>query len=309
MLTTLFNLPVLCFLGGVVFKNGYRLPPKVQTALTVFLLFSIGLKGGAPLMEQALATHYILILALLILWGLVQPILAFFLLKTFTQVDRLTAVAISASFGSVSVMTFAAGVSYLEQMGVPYHELILAALALMEMPAIISGVFIAKWIDRSCGRWGAVLKESLLNKALLSILMGMGVGMCFPIVSETVLWAFKPLLCLFLFDMGLVVGSHRKNLQSFSWALNLFAVYMPLIGGFAGLLLSYIFRVDVGTATLISILTASASYIAVPAAMRMVLPQAKESIYLPLSLGIAFPFNVLVGIPLYYYLAHRLLGS
>lgn len=316
-LNNLFNLPLLCFLCGILttfIRPGVSLPKRVNQFLTIYILFSIGLKGGGPISDHFTSSisSFIPILTLLIVCGLSQPVLSFFLLRLFTKVDFLTAAAISASFGSVSVMTFVAAISFLDQLHIHYQELIIAALAVMEIPAIISGVFIAKMCDRKESKLSKILRESLVNKAILTIVIGMVVGILmtatgFSKVSDTVFVSFKPLLCLFLFDMGLHVGGHRSHFCDFSWSLNLFGVYMPLIGGFVGLLLSYLMHVDVGTGTLIAVLTASASYIAVPAAMRIVLPQAKESIYLPLSLGIAFPFNVIIGIPLYYHFAIKLL--
>jgi hypothetical protein len=250
-----------------------------------------------------------MILIGLILWGFLNPLLSFYLLKSFTRVDRVTAAAIAASFGSVSVMTFITATSFLDQLKVDYQGFIIPALAIMEIPAIISGIFLAKTFDKgSSSSFGKLLRESLINKAIVAMVVGLVTGIVFYAnqltpISDTFLRSFKPLLCLFLFDMGLHVGFQKQHLRSFSWSLNIFAVYMPLIGGSFGLFLSYLLGLDAGTGTLVAVLTASASYIAVPAAMRIALPEAKEAIYLPLSLGIAFPFNVIVGIPLYYYLA------
>jgi hypothetical protein len=321
ILKNIFNIPLLCFLSGIFFtliRPGLRLPIRISKTLTIYILFCIGLKGGAPLAEHSISSpvFFSIILGGLFLWGLLSPLLSFYLLRLFTSVDRITAAAIAGCFGSVSVMTFITAISFLDQIKVDYQQLIVAALAIMEIPAIISAVFLAKIFDKThlspSSTIPKLLVESLFNKAILGILIGIFTGVIFysnnlTEITNNILTPFKLLLCLFLFDMGLNVGVQRQHFRSFSWSLNLFGVYMPLIGGLFGLLLSYFLGVDVGTGTLIAVLTASASYIAVPAAMQIALPQAKEAIYLPLSLGIAFPFNVIIGIPLYYYLALILL--
>ncbi len=318
VVANLFNLPLLCFLVGIgvaLVKPGIRLPVNLNRALTVYILFSIGLKGGGP-MAAHFSSSFLLfstILSALIIWGLLNPLLSFYLLRSFTRVDSATAAAIGASFGSVSVMTFITAVAFLEQMQVNYEQFIIAVLAIMEIPAIISGVFIAQKFNtnplKTPSSFMKLLQESIFNKAIIAILIGLFSGALLysnhlSHITSSLLLSFKPLLCLFLLDMGLSVGQQKKHFRSFSWPLNFFGLYMPLIGAGFGLFLSYLLGLDAGTGTLIAVLTASASYIAVPAAMRIALPEAQEAIYLPLSLGVAFPFNVIIGIPIYYYLAN-----
>lgn len=252
-------------------------------------------------------------MGVLVLWCLIQPFISYALLRKFSRVDSATAAAIAACFGSVSVMTFATGTAFLEKLDVPFQPQTVAFLAVMEVPAILSGLFISKWMSCSEGKPTKNLWiETLLNKTILMLLLGMIVGVVchqikFDILPSYFLISFKPLLCLFLFYMGLLIEKQRKDLSGFSWPLSLFGFYTPLLGGIFGIFVSYLFGLDVGTGTLIAILSASASYIAVPAAMKIALPEAKEGVYLPLSLGIAFPFNVLIGIPIYYVLASKLL--
>jgi hypothetical protein len=314
------NLPLFCFLFGIIltiFKTKFSKPKNLIKILTLYILFCVGLKGGGPLAEhiQSSAYTFFPVLAALIAWGLVQPFLSFYILKRFTRLDLMTAAAVAASFGSVSVMTLITSIAFLDQLKVSYEQYIIAILAVMEIPAIISGLFLAKkFIPSSIqnSKIGEILKESFLNKAILTIIGGMIVGTAlygigFKRAALEILTPFKPALCLFLFDMGLKVGNHRDQFRLLSWPVHLFGLYMPLIGASFGLWISYLFKLDTGTATLICILAASASYIAVPAAMRIALPQAKEAIYVPLSIGITFPFNILIGIPLYYYLANLVL--
>jgi hypothetical protein len=211
-------------------------------------------------------------------------------------------------------MTFAAGTAFLDKLHIPYETLVVAVLAMMEVPAILSGLFISKTRNES-----SVLKtknlwiHTIFNKTILMIFLGMAVGMIchrsdLSYLFPKILILFKPCLCLFLLNMGLLIGKRREDLNQFSWSLSLFGLYMPLIGGAFGIAFSYFFGLDPGTGTLIAILSASASYIAVPAAVKIAIPQAKEAIYLPLSLGIAFPFNVLIGIPIYYVASMKLLS-
>lgn len=317
VLQNLVNLPLICFLVGVFMAfliPNLKTPSFLKKFLTVAILFSIGLKGGAPLIEHSFSQSksFFIILGSLIGWAMIHPVLSFYILKTFTRIDKATAAAIAACFGSISVITFITAVSFLDQINISYQGFIIAALAIMDVPAIISGLFLAKK-GASCEKepkrsFLKLLKESLMNKAILSILSGLIVGGLMVMlekaaINETILSGFKPILSVFLFDMGLSVGLKRADLKSFSWSLSLFGLYMPIIGGLFGILLSHFLSLDPGTGTLMAVLCASASYIAVPAAMKVALPQAKEALYLPLSLAMAFPFNIVVGIPLYYYLA------
>lgn len=317
IIKNLFNLPLLCFIGGVALALWRKMPTfplRLHRFLTIYILFCIGLKGGAPLVAYfgSSPLFFGVVLGSLVLYGFLQPFLSFYLLKIFTRVDRSTAAAVSASFGSISVMTLIAGTSFLDHLHVSYEKFVLAILAVMEIPAIISGIFLARNETSSSSGTGKLFLETLLNRAILAIVGGLVVGALLgsslPFLQTSLQISFQPILCLFLFDMGLHVGLHRDNLRSFSWPLSLFGIYMPLLGAMAGLGMSYCLGLDAGTGTLIAVLTASASYIAVPAAMRIALPEAKEAVYLPLSLGIAFPFNVVIGIPLYYRIALSLLS-
>jgi len=313
----LINLPLICFLLGVALafiRPSIKFPSIIKKILTVSILFSIGLKGGGPLIEHSTSKSQIFfyLTGFLVIWAMLQPILSYFLLKAFTKIDKATAAAIAACFGSISVITFITAVSFLDQINMSYQSFIIAALAIMDIPAIISGIIIAK-NGASSDKENQpsifkLIKESLMNKAILSIMAGLIVGGVLvktnnQVVATGILNVFKPILSVFLLDMGLSVGLKRRDLKSFSWALSLFGLYMPVIGGFFGLLMSYFLGLDAGTGTLVAVLCASASYIAVPAAMKVAIPQAKEALYLPLSLAMAFPFNIVIGIPLYYYFA------
>jgi hypothetical protein len=321
VLQNLLNLPLICFLLGIIIalvKPQWTFPPIFKKILTISVLFSIGLKGGGPFFEHAAAKSsiFFILMGCLMLWAVMQPLLSFFLLKTFTRIDKITAAAIAACFGSISVITFITAVSFLEQLKTSYQGYIIAGIAITDIPAIMSGILLARNSDKSAQEQSIpffkLLKSSLTNKAILTVLSGLFVGGVLFMTNHSqtstfILNGFKPILSLFLLDMGFSVGLKRTDLKLFSWQLSLFGLYMPLIGGFFGLVISYLFHLDVGTATLLSALCASASYIAVPAAMRVALPMAKEALYLPLSLVMAFPFNIVIGIPLYYYIANLIL--
>lgn len=315
----LLTIPMLAFVAGIglaAFGFHRIMPSKLQKISILCLLFLIGFKGGVALM-QGNPGSLIILLLILIAWGLLQPLLAYPILRRFTSIDPLTAATIAACFGSVSVMTYVAATAFLDKLGLEYNELIMTALAIMEVPAIIAGLWIARRVDPNQQKKSSVFKlifEAVCNPAIGLLVLGMAVGVGFmalgvaPSLAKLLLAGFNPLLCLFLFSMGLLVGKHRDQLKQFSLSLTLFGLYMPLIGGCLGIALSSLLGMNVGTGVLIATLMASASYIAVPAAMRMALPSAKESIYLPLSMGVTFPFNVLIGIPLYYQLANWFLS-
>lgn len=316
ILKNLLSLPLLCFgigiLGGFLRPNS-KILSKITPFITIYLLLAIGVKGGGPLVQYASSSLYLFLsLALsMVVWAFLQPFLSFFILKRSTDLESSTAAAVAASFGSISVMTFIAAVSFLEQMNIQYERFIIPILAMLDVPAIIAGLFLAKAFgEKKCApsKMLSLLYEAIANKAIIAILSGLMLGAIlqaaeWQAAAAAVMYPFKPLLCIFLLEMGFKVGKHKEHFHAFSWQLSLFGFYMPLIGGAFALALSYFLKFDAGTATLTAVLAASASYIAVPAAIRIALPQAKEAVYLPLSLGITFPFNIIIGIPLYYQIA------
>lgn len=249
--------------------------------------------------------------------GFLQPFLGYALLKWTSKIDNPTAAAISAHYGSISMVTFATAATFLDSNEVIYAGYIIAILALMEAPAIISGLFIAhrtapqtrnhekeeKKLSREIFTNGAILL--LLGSFLIGWLSGEpGYHKVEGFLGEP----FQGILCLFLLDMGLLVAKNLHHLKFLNLPLVLFSLYMPLIGAAIGLAASHTIGLDVGTGTLFTVLCASSSYIAVPAAIRLALPEAKAAIYLPMSLALTFPFNVALGIPLYHSLAQFVLN-
>ncbi len=306
----------LGIIAGLV-KSDLEVPDSISRYLSLYLMMAIGFKGGV-----AIANTYDFNLQVIsaIFFGIaisfLQPFLAYGILKLTTKIDNATAAAVAAHYGSISMVTFATASAFLNANQINYGGYIVAVLALMEAPAILSGLFIAhrtapqtrnhhneeKQLSREIFTNGAIL---LLSGAfIIGCITGQN-GM--DKVSGFLDSPFQGILCLFLLDMGLMVSKNLHHIPKFTIQLFLFGIYMPIIGAMIGILSSYIIGLDIGTGTLFTILCASASYIAVPAAMRLALPEAKPAIYLPMSLAITFPFNVTIGIPLYFSLAEKFL--
>lgn len=313
-------------------KSDLEVPESISRYLSLYLMMAIGFKGGVAIAnthEFTLEVFGAIAAGLVI--GFLQPFLAYGLLRLSSKLDRVTAAAVAAHYGSISMVTFAMAAAFLGANDIVYAGYIVAILALMEAPAIVSGLYIA---HRGAGKTehgpqaevGSVevtspsphtrqlSREILTNGAILLLTGAFFIGWItgqpgMNKVAGFLETPFQGILCLFLLDMGLLVARNLHHLRSFTWSLALFGIYMPLIGATIGLSASWVIGLDLGTGTLFTVLCASASYIAVPAAMRLALPQAKAAIYLPMSLAITFPFNVTLGIPLYFAAAEKLLGT
>lgn len=311
---------ILFFALGIIagfVKSDLEIPESISRYLSIYLMMAIGFKGGVAIANTEDFNGEILttIITGLVI-GFLQPFLGYALLRLTTAVDRPTAAAISAHYGSISMVTFATAVTFLTTNEIIYAGYIVAILALMEAPAIISGLFIArhrmaksnevlegqKKLKREIFTNGAILL--LLGSFIIGVLSGQrGLDQ----TSGFLVTPFYGVLCLFLLDMGLLVAKNIQHLRHFTFSLIAFGIYMPLIGAAIGLVASKFIGLDLGTGTLFTVLCASASYIAVPAAMRLALPEAKPTIYIPLSLAITFPFNISLGVPLYFEIAKILL--
>lgn len=303
-------LPSLCFAAGILLPlivKKMTFPEKITDSISLILLLIIGIKGGISL-QTADAHSFFIISLLLILWGLLQPFLSYGLLKRFSNLDTKTIAAIAGCFGSVSVMTFIAATGFLEMQTIPYKESMIATLSIMEIPGIIAALILGSKGNAQKFSLKDVFKELFFNKAILMLVCGIFIGYLsfgtgvYPYITSSLV-LFKPALCLFLGLLGIKIGLNMTSIRSLSLPVILFGIYMPMIGAMIGLSLSYLIGLDIGTATLVACIAASASYIAVPAAVRIAFPTANETVYLPLSLGITFPFNVAIGIPIYYQIA------
>jgi len=305
---------ILFFFLGVIagfIKSDLEVPESISRYLSIYLMMAIGFKGGVAIAGQtSFDLTMLLVMAGGMCIGFLQPYVGYFLLHRTTRLDKATAAAASAHYGSISMVTFVTAVSFLEANALIYAGYIVAVVALMEAPAIFSGLHIAHQVDKKTIKAGEkaapkLYREIFTNGAILllagAFLIGWATGESgYNKMYGFLVEPFDGILALFLLDMGLLVSRQLHHLKDFSVSLFLFGIYMPLLGAVTGIGLSSLLGLDIGTALLFTILLASASYIAVPAAMRLALPQAKPGIYLTLSLAVTFPFNILVGIPLYF---------
>lgn len=312
---------ILFFVMGIIagfLKSDLEVPDSISRYLSIYLMMAIGFKGGVAIVNTPdIDTEVILTCVAGVAIGFLQPFLGYWLLRLTTKLDSPTAAAVAAHYGSISMVTFVTAASFLDTNAIIYAGYIVAVLAMMEAPAILAGLFIAHRAAPETHTHQTeqkkLYREIFTNGAILllfgSFLIGCITGQQgFDKVSGFLSTPFQGVLCLFLMDMGLMVSKNLTHLRHFTWPLTLFGIYMPLLGAGIGLLTSKLIGLDVGTGMLFTVLTASASYIAVPAAMRLALPEAKAAIYIPMSLAITFPFNVAFGIPLYFAAAKYMLG-
>ncbi|MGD9388287.1 MAG: sodium-dependent bicarbonate transport family permease [Gammaproteobacteria bacterium] len=303
---------VLFFLLGLVAglgRSDLRLPGSIYEFLSVVLLLAIGLKGGAELARQSLSALLPQMLAV-ILMGLLLPLVAYPLLRRLGRLRRADAASIAAHYGSVSVGTYAVAVAWLVAREVPYEEYMPLMLVLLEMPAIVVGILLARGVSAETD-WKELAHEVFLGKSIVLLVGGLLIGWAAgPEALEPVgglfFGLFHGVLALFLLEMGLVAASQVGSLRRHGLFLVGFGIIFPLFGAVVGGSLGLLLGLSPGGTMLLAVLAASASYIAVPAAMRLALPEANPTLSLTASLGVTFPFNILVGIPVYFGLAEQL---
>ncbi len=319
MVESLLDPVVLFFLAGLmagVAKSDLRLPEAIYEILSIYLLLAIGLKGGVELKEAPLSSVVSPSVGAVVL-GMVIPFIAYFILRRLGRFSRPDSAAIAAHYGSVSAVTFAVVLSFLTQLGASYEQFVTVLLVLLEIPAIAIGIFIARW-KASSGplRLGTVMHEVFLGKSLYLLVVGLIVGYVLgphglQPVKLLFVDLFRGALAFFLLEMGLVASNRLADLKRVGPFLIAFGILMPIISSVLGCVLGIATGLSVGGTTVLATLAASASYIAAPAAMRVAVPQANPTLYITASLGITFPFNLVVGIPLYYRMAvalHSLMG-
>lgn len=306
---------VLAFALGVVanlLRSDLKFPDALYSSLTIYLLFAIGLKGGAALSQSTPADLWAPALSTIALGALI-PAWCYPVLRKLGRFSRPDAAAIAIHYGSVSAVTFIACTSYLDGMGVSYEGFAPALLAIMEAPAIIVGLAIAATRQGAVESRGEVMREVVTGKSIVLLIGGLLIGLAvgaegFEESKAFFVTPFKGVLALFMLEMGLVAGRRLADLKKAGAFLLLFGVLMPLFNGFVGAFAGVLSGLSVGGATLLGTLAASASYIAAPAAVRMAIPQANPSLYLTSSLAITFPFNLTVGIVVYFAYAEWLTG-
>jgi len=304
--------------GAQAFRSDLKFPPDLVKALSIYLLVGIGLHGGAELANASLGTAVQAVLAALVL-GAALPLVAYAILVKLGHLGKLDAAAIAAHYGSVSAGTFLAASAYLQAKDIAYEGYPVIMLAVMETPAIIIGLVLAQ-AARNSGTGPAPANGGMLTMMSGaarhgSIVLLLGSMLIGATAAPRALAAVMPFyqtiflgaLCLYLLELGMVAAQRLGEFSRMGLFLTVFGVVMPLIGAACGLAVGhYWLGLGAGGATLVAVLGASASYIAVPPAVRMAIPEANPSLYLTLSLGITFPFNVVVGIPLYHSIAEWL---
>lgn len=302
---------VLAFLLGILatlLRSDLKFPEGMYMGLTIYLLFAIGIKGGVKLSGVALEDFYKPLIAA-VAACLVIPSVSFVVLTRLGKFDPLNAAAIAAHFGSVSAVTFSEGLAFLELMNIEFEGYMPAILAIMEVPAILLSIWIAKRnTPRQSEGMGKVMHELLTNKGTVLLIGGIAIGLItqktgFEQVAPLYDGLFRGVLCLFLLEVGLVAGRRLFELKKVGFFLLGYGIVMPILHAVLGVFLAQWAGLSLGGATLFALLCASASYIAAPAAIRIAIPEANPTLYLTGSLAVAFPFNVTIGLPLYLSIA------
>jgi uncharacterized protein len=311
ILSNILNPPVLFFFLGVtaiLVKSDLEVPSPVPKLFSLYLLFAIGFKGGVELSKSGIDQSVILTLLASMLMACIVPVYTFFILRL--KLDPYNAAAIAATYGSISAVTFITASSFLDSLGIEFDGYMVAALALMESPAIIVGLILVNlFSNRQDNRdfsWPEVLQEAFLNGSVFllvgSVIIGALTGQHgWDVLKPFTQDMFYGVLTFFLLDMGLVAAKRLKDLQKTGAFLIGFAILIPIVNAVVGLGIAKLIGMPQGDALLFSVLCASASYIAVPAAMRLTVPEANPSLYISAALAVTFPFNIIIGIPLYLY--------
>jgi hypothetical protein len=321
VLQNLLTPPVLFFFLGVIavlVRSDLEIPAPLPKLFSLYLLLAIGFKGGLELQHSGISGPVLPTIAAAVGMSLAVPLVSFAVLRL--KLDGFNAAAIAATYGSISAVTFITAESFLETQKLPHDGFMVAALALMESPAIIVGLLLVKLAstqqrpDNGRMRWGAVLHEAMLNGSVYLLVGSLLIGYLSAANSPQSVEKMLPFtdklfygsLSFFLLDMGIVAAQRLADLRRAGSFLIGFSVLMPLFNAVVGALIARGLGLGAGNALLFVVLCASASYIAVPAAMRMTVPEANPSYYISTALGLTFPFNIIVGIPLYMALVNKL---
>lgn len=311
LIDNLTNPALLFFILGIIavlVKSDLEIPPNSSKFISLYLLFAIGFKGGQELSHETFNTEIAASMLFGIAISMGIPLYTFFLIKK--QLNPYNAAAIAAAYGSVSAVTFVTAVSFLEIQHLQLHGHMVAIMALMESPAIIVGLLLltlSKEVDNQqlAIKKRTVLKHAFTNGSVLLIMGSLCIGFMAnaeqaegikPFTDDL----FKGFLAIFLLDMGISSGRKLKAFFSFGWFPLVFAIVIPLINGCLVALMSAAVTSDVSNRFMFAILAASASYIAVPAAMKISVPKSNPGLYLPMALAVTFPINITIGMPIYF---------
>jgi hypothetical protein len=308
----LLTAPVVAFVIALVatlLKFDLRLPEAMYPILSTFLLLAIGLKGGRSLAESSLADLWKPLLGALVL-GVITPLIAFFLFRALGKIDITNSAALAAHYGSVSAVTFTVVITSLDTQEISYEGFVAGLLAILEIVGIIVALFLARK-ENSSAHWKEGLSEVIRGRSIAFLVAGMLIGL---IVGDERLrptdgvfvQLFAGALALFLIEMGVLAAERLRDIRNAGLQVLLLGIAIPLINGSLGALVGSAVGLSTGGIAVLATLAASASYIAAPAAVRIALPQASPGLYVTASLGVTFPFNLVIGIPLYIAIAQRL---
>ncbi|SUZ31088.1 hypothetical protein ROE7235_00820 [Roseibaca ekhonensis] len=316
-LANLLSPIVLSFVLGVgaaLARSDLSVPEAVAKGISIYLLFAIGFKGGVSLAEHGIDLTLGLSLLAGVVLSFILPLIGFVVLRVLSGMSRTDAAAVAGHYGSISIVTFVAATTVLVDAGISSEGYMVAVAAAMEAPAILAALWLiskgSDETDMSADLW----REILLNGSIVLLLGAFAIGIAtgsdgLARIESFIVSPFQGVLCIFLLDMGLIAGRGLRQAGVLDRGAIAFGLLMPLIGAAAGLIAALVIGLSTGGTMLLMTLSASASYIAVPAAMRVAVPQANPSIYLTLSLAVTFPFNLVLGIPLYLTIAQTLVGS
>jgi hypothetical protein len=307
---------VLAFLLGIfasILGSDLKFPEGLYTGLTIYLLFAIGLKGGGKLSTINL-NEFIAPAAIAILMCISIPLYSYLILKYLGKFSKIDSAAIAAHYGSVSAVTFSEATAFLDFLQIPYEGFMPSMLAIMEIPAILISIFLVKFrMDEGQNDWKKLLHELFTGKGNILLMGGMLIGFIsskkgLEQIAPLFEVPFRGILVLFLLEVGLITGKKLSDLKKVGLFLIGFGIFIPLLNATFGIILAKYIGLSLGGSVIFGTLCASASYIAAPAAIRIALPEAIPTYYLTASLAITFPFNIILGLPLYLNITQYFFG-
>ncbi len=318
LLSSLLTPMVLAFALGIfatLIKSDLKFPAGLYVGLTIYLLFAIGLKGGMKLSTTSFLDFYKPAIVAILICCLI-PIWSYFILHKLGKFDHVNSAAIAAHYGSVSAVTFSESLAFMESLSISFEGFMPTMLAIMEVPAILISIYIAKskQTNKEKIAWGKLLHELFAGKGTVLLIGGLIIGLLsgkkgYEQVAPLFDTPFRGVLALFLLEVGLVTGKRLGDLFSAGPFLIGFGLAMPVVHSILGIYLGKLAGLSMGGSVIFGVLCASASYIAAPAAIRIALPESSPTYYLTASLAITFPFNIMIGLPLYLTIAKTIFGE
>jgi uncharacterized protein len=318
MESLLFNFSspvVLAFILGIsskVIKSDLEFPSALYKSISIYLLLAIGLKGGVELSKTPFAEFALPAIATIIA-GVLTPLIAFTVARYLGKLDLNNSAGLAAHYGSVSMVTFLVAISFMEGKGIEPEGFMPTLLALLEIPGIVVALMIPLLSSKNSSSFGKALHEVVTGSSIFLLIGGLVIGYIagpvkFSGIEPFFAGGFQGALFLFLLELGMVTANRLRDLKKVGVFIVLFGITMPLIYSVPAIYLGYWSGLSIAGITVFATMVSSASYIAAPAAVRIALPKASPSLYLTASLGVTFPFNITLGIPLYYFLTVYLVG-